>query len=53
MLTPRRGGDHLRHQEAPHGLTGIRYIGVTRTAGRMLMVAMAFNLRRRALLQPA
>ena len=35
------------------GLTGIRYIGLTRASGQMLMVAMAFNLRRWAVLQPA
>ena len=35
------------------GLTGIRYPGLTRASGQMLMVAMAFNLRRWAVLQPA
>ncbi|WAC59429.1 IS5 family transposase [Brevundimonas sp. SL130] len=35
------------------GLTGIRYIGLTKASGQMLMVAMAFNLRRWAALQPA
>lgn len=33
------------------GLTGIRYIGLTKASGQMLMVAMAFNLRRWAALQ--
>lgn len=28
------------------GLTGIRYIGLAKASGQMLMVAMAFNLRR-------
>jgi IS5 family transposase len=35
------------------GLTGIRYLGLTRASGQMLMVAMAFNLRRWAALKPA
>lgn len=35
------------------GLSGIRYIGLTKASGQMLMVAMAFNLRRWAALQPA
>lgn len=35
------------------GLTGIRYVGLTKASGQMLMVAMAFNLRRWAALQPA
>ena len=35
------------------GLTGIRYLGLTKASGQMLMVAMAFNLRRWAVLQPA
>ena len=33
------------------GLNGIRYIGLTKASGQMLMVAMAFNLRRWAALQ--
>ena len=33
------------------GLTGIRYLGLTKASGQMLMVAMAFNLRRWAALQ--
>ena len=32
------------------GLTGIRYLGLTKASGQMLMVAMAFNLRRWAAL---
>jgi IS5 family transposase len=35
------------------GLSGIRYIGLTKASGQMLMVALAFNLRRWAALQPA
>lgn len=35
------------------GLTGIRYIGLAKASGQMLMVAMAFNLRRWAAIQPA
>lgn len=35
------------------GLSGIRYIGLTKASGQMLMVAMAFNLRRWAAPQPA
>lgn len=35
------------------GLTGIRYIGLTKASGQILMVAMAFNLRRWAVLDPA
>ena len=35
------------------GLSDIRYIGLTKASGQMLIVAMAFNLRRRAALQPA
>lgn len=35
------------------GLSGIRYIGLTKASGQILMVAMAFNLRRWAALQPA
>ena len=35
------------------GLTGIRYIGLTKASGQILMVAMAFNLRRWAALNPA
>lgn len=35
------------------GLTGIRYIGLTKASGQILMVAMAFNLRRWAVLNPA
>ena len=35
------------------GLSGIRYIGLTKASGQMLMVAIAFNLRRWAALQPA
>lgn len=34
------------------GLSGIRYIGLTKASGQMLMVALAFNLRRWAALQP-
>ena len=34
------------------GVNGIRYIGLTKASGQMLMVAMAFNLRRWAALQP-
>lgn len=35
------------------GLTGIRYIGLAKASGQVLMVAMAFNLRRWAALDPA
>lgn len=35
------------------GLTGIRYIGLTKASGQVLMVAMAFNLRRWAALATA
>ena len=35
------------------GLTGIRYIGLTKASGPVLMVAMAFNLRRWAVLATA
>lgn len=35
------------------GLAGIRYIGLTKATGQMLMVAMAFNLRRWAALNTA
>lgn len=35
------------------GLTGVRYIGLAKAAGQLLMVAMAFNLRRWAVLRPA
>ncbi len=35
------------------GLTGVRYIGLAKAAGQVLMVAMAFNLRRWAALRPA
>lgn len=35
------------------GLSGIRYIGLARASGQVLMVAMAFNLRRWAALSPA
>jgi IS5 family transposase len=35
------------------GLTGVRYLGLTKASGQMLMVAMAFNMRRWAALQPA
>lgn len=35
------------------GLTGIRYIGLTKASGQILMVAMAFNLRRWAVLATA
>lgn len=35
------------------GLLGIRYIGLTKASGQMLMVAMAFNLRRWAVLATA
>lgn len=35
------------------GLTGIRYLGLAKASGQMLMVALAFNLRRWATLQSA
>jgi IS5 family transposase len=35
------------------GLTAIRYIGLTKAAAQIRLVAMAFNLRRWATLQPA
>jgi len=35
------------------GLTGVRYLGLTKASGQMLMVAMAFNMRRWAAIQPA
>jgi IS5 family transposase len=35
------------------GLLGIRYIGLTKASGQLLMVAMAFNLRRWAVLATA
>jgi IS5 family transposase len=35
------------------GLTAIRYIGLTKAAAQIRLVAMAFNLRRWAALQPA
>lgn len=35
------------------GLLGIRYVGLTKASGQMLMVAMAFNLRRWAVLPTA
>lgn len=35
------------------GLTGIRYVGLAKASGQVLMVAMAFNLRRWAVLDPA
>lgn len=35
------------------GLTGIRYIGLAKASGQVMMVAMAFNLRRWAALRPA
>lgn len=34
------------------GLSGIRYIGLAKASGQILMVAMAFNLRRWAALNP-
>ena len=35
------------------GLTAIRYIGLTKASGQVLLAAMAFNLRRWVTLQPA
>jgi IS5 family transposase len=35
------------------GLTHIRYVGLAKAAGQVLLVAMAFNLRRWVTLQPA
>jgi IS5 family transposase len=35
------------------GLTGVRYLGLAKASGQMLMVAMAFNMRRWAAIQPA
>src|SRR5262249_700078 len=36
-----------------HGLTAIRYIGLTKASAQVLLVAMAFNLRRWTPLSPA
>jgi IS5 family transposase len=35
------------------GLTAIRYIGLTKASAQILLVAMAFNLRRWAAIAPA
>ena len=35
------------------GLSAIRYVGLTKASGQVLMAAMAFNLRRWATLSPA
>ncbi|WP_405041327.1 hypothetical protein [Phenylobacterium sp.] len=52
------GAVELRHGEyarAPErmGLTAIRYLGLARAHAQVLLVAMAFNMRRWVTLSPA